>query len=123
MANQQCGPFNHLGKVDPKQCRVHTPVWTEPSNILLTADAVDVEVGKSILANGEEASPDEVFSSMQEVVTLAQVPDAIDMGTGEKCVMKAFKSGGVYEDTFFSDDIKASGSAIELDALISIFRK
>ena len=37
-----------------------------------------------------------------------QVPDAIDMGTGEKCVMKAFKSGGVYEDTFFSDDIKAS---------------
>ena len=31
----------------------------------------------------------------------------------EKCVMKAFKSGGVYEDTFFSDDIKASESAIE----------
>ena len=43
VANQQCGPFNHLGKVDPKQCRVHTPVWTEPSNILLPADAVDVE--------------------------------------------------------------------------------
>ncbi len=32
----------------------------------------------------------------------------------EKCVMKAFTIGGVYEDTFFSDDINASESAIEI---------
>mmetsp|Transcript_158349 Transcript_158349/g.288771 ORF Transcript_158349/g.288771 Transcript_158349/m.288771 type:complete len:349 (+) Transcript_158349:67-1113(+) len=32
---------------------------------------------------------------------------------GEKCVCKVFKTGGVYEDTFFSADMKASESAVE----------
>mmetsp|Transcript_106797 Transcript_106797/g.275997 ORF Transcript_106797/g.275997 Transcript_106797/m.275997 type:complete len:358 (+) Transcript_106797:44-1117(+) len=33
---------------------------------------------------------------------------------GERCVHKVFKTGGVYEDTFFTDDIKASDKAVEI---------